>query len=122
MKYTLIAFKPEEPYWDYGDKRVHPADLIREESLTKDEIINRISQLAKNPNDSDCAYDQFHIFEYIEYNEPQVSEFSEILSEGLSTASKLNKEAIDKQNEKWKKEKETRDKKEYERLKSLFEK
>ncbi len=134
MKYTLIAFKPEESYWCSDDKEIHSAELIREDNLTEQEVIERISQLARKPEYvkecswfySDCAYSDFNVFEYHEENNQD--SVNDIIRQGIELAAKFNEDGERKQKEKWVKEREAKNQKElkekkaeYEKLKLMFE-
>lgn len=134
MKYTLIAFKPAQSHPDEYDREVYPADLIREDDLTEQDVIERISQLYRNPKYvkesswlySDCAYSDFNIFEFHEDNNQD--SVNEMIRQGIELAVKFNEDGERKQQEKWKKEKELKNQKElkekkaeYEKLKLIFE-
>lgn len=135
MKYTLIAYKPEESYWCGYDKEIHSADLLKIDDLTRQEVVNYIADLSKKPEFvynksslySDCPYTDFHIFEYVENTTEEADDIYYILEEGLKLSSEFNKEGEKKRNERWTKEGEDRKKKElekkkleYDKLKSVF--
>lgn len=128
MKYSLIAFKPEKIYWCGDDKEVHPALLIKENDLSREEIIQKIFELSKKPEFlkngsilySDCPYEEFYIFDYLEDENIDVK--FDMLTEGLKLASEFNKEEEIKRKERWNKEKEEKDKKELENKKAEYEK
>lgn len=129
MKYTLIAYKPEKSYWCGGDKEIHSANLIREDNLTRNEVVNKIFELSKDPEYlkdgswlySDCPYDDFHIFEYKE-NEEEFDDFYFMKEEARKLAFDFNKEGKRKQKERWDREKEEKNKKESEKKKLEYEK
>lgn len=130
MKYTLIAYKPEESYWCGGNKEIHSAFLTREDNLTRDEVVNKIFELSKDPEYlkdgsyfySDCPYEDFHIFEYKEENKEEFDDFYFIKEEARKLAFDFNKEGKRKRDERWAKEKTEKDKKELEKKKSEYEK
>lgn len=136
MKYALIAFKPEESYWCGDDKEIHSASLIREDNLNREEVVQRIFELSRKPEyvkdssyfNSDCRYEEFHIFQDIVQTIEESDNTYHMIKEGLQLASNFNKEGERKQKEKWAKEREAKNQKElkekkaeYEKLKLMFE-
>lgn len=121
MKYTLIAFKPEDVYYC----GIHSAELIRKDDLTKEEIINEIFKLSKDPEYltnppryTDSPYNEFHIFEFDEKrNDERFLDFYNIELEGRKLAREFNEEGKRKQIEKELEKKRL----EYEKLKLEFE-
>ena len=128
MKYTLIAFKPAQSHPDEYDREVYPAELIREDDLTEQDIIDRISQLGRKPEYSkerswlyaDCAYTDFNVFEFHEENNQD--SINEIIRQGIELAGKFNEDGERKQKEKWAKEREAKNQKELKEKKAEYEK
>ncbi len=133
MKYTLIAFKPEESNWYADEKEVYPASLIRENDLSREDVIRRIFELSRKPEfinntsrfNSDCPYEEFHVLKFHE----EFDEITLMIDEGLELAYEFNKKGEKRRKEQVVKEKEEKNKKElevkkveYEKLKLLFEK
>lgn len=133
MKYTLIAFKPEKVYNDRGDSECHPAKLSRYDNLTREEAINEIFQLSKDPQYEegklwlycDEPFEEFHIFECKEENEETQEELDDIYwikDEAYKLAENFNKESKIKQKERWAKEAEIKAAKELEKKRLEYEK
>lgn len=68
--YTLIAFKPEHFFNDRGDDVVLPARLIREDGLTREQVVDRVLELrTEQPpveyrwgHEPDVPFKEFHAF------------------------------------------------------------
>lgn len=68
--YTLIAFKPEHFFNDRGDDVVLPARLVREDGLTREEVVDRVFALrTERPlieyrwgHEPDVPFEEFHAF------------------------------------------------------------
>lgn len=77
--YTLIAFKPEHVFWDRDSCECLPARLIREDGLTREQVLAKIDVLRKKqpeieygPNyglgyskENDREFEEFHVFSSI---------------------------------------------------------
>lgn len=133
MKHTLIAFKPERVYNDRGDTEYHPAKFSRFDNLTREEVINEIFELSKDPQYEegkswlycDCPFEEFHVFEYKEENIDTQEEFDDIYwikDEAWKLAENFNKESKRKQKERWAKETEIKAAKELEKKRLEYEK
>lgn len=68
--YTLIAFKPEHCFNDRGDDVVLPARLVREDELTREQVVDRVLALRterplveyKWGREPDVPFEEFHVF------------------------------------------------------------